>query len=117
QLLALPDFATLSRPHAAEHHPSYIHLARAHRLLMLQCLQQEPAAAAAQLHEYLAALRRRLGDSDELLGKMIWLHLIGDHIEVLWRVTALLPPAERMPLAALDSDERDLTRALAREFA
>lgn len=118
--LPMSGFRMLTQPTVEEVYPSYQHLVKGNRLVMLRAIRDarngEPKLAIDSLSDNLSALRSHLQQADSLIGKMVYATLISETIDVL-SVLSRAASETVPPIKPMAVSERSLHSALAREFA
>ena len=119
--MTMDGFQSLAKPSVHEPMPSFHYLLSGHRLVMLEALREadrgDPEAAVRLLESTLDRVRTQLVRADTIIGKMVYLALMSENLDVLSEILArhgydLAPEVPPMTRA-----ERDFTLAMAREFA
>lgn len=119
--MAMDGFQSLAKPSVHEPMPSFHYLLSGHRLVMLEALREadrgDPEAAVRLLESTLDRVRTQLVRADTIIGKMVYLALMSENLDVLSAILArhgydLAPEVPPMTRA-----ERDFSLAMAREFA
>ncbi|MBA4501796.1 hypothetical protein [Marinobacterium marinum] len=118
--ITLDDFAVLSLPQLSEPLPPYRHLQRSARLSLLDSIRLaktgEIETARSQLLNDINQTRRLLTQDSHLIGKMVATSLVSDQIDLLHALSQRFE-LPRTALAPLNSAEKSLENAMAREFA
>lgn len=119
--MAMDRFRTLSKPSLHEPLPSFHYLVSGHRLVMLNLLEKadegSPADAIHQLADNLARVRGHLADADTLIGKLVYLALMSESLDVLSSLLAEHGFELAPELRPMSTTERDFALPMAREFA
>ncbi len=116
----LEDFNVLTQPRLSEPFPPYAYLMKASRLSLLNSVQLartgDTTAAMQQFKRNVSLLRDMLVRNSHLVGKMVTVQLLSDHIDAINALITRygLPPESLTPLTTA---EKSLASAMARELA
>lgn len=119
--MAMDGFQSLSKPSLHEPLPHFHYLLSGHRLVMLQAIRDaaldDPAKAVQLLTSTLASVRAQLARADTIVGKMAYLALMSENLDVLSVILAQHGYEMAPTLPPMSRSERDFGLAMAREFA
>ncbi len=120
RLLAATDYRTQLPVHGATPFPNYTLMMRAHRLQQLAVVGDAalgPQQRLDMLASDLEALRRQLVVQDYLIGRVVYLKLVAEQLELMAAWLVEYPQLTKPVVAELSVNERDLTPALHYELA
>ena len=116
---AFTEFHTLSQPHIAEPLPSYQHLVTAVHLISLDNIslasQGKEEVAIQALYQLHQQLRSQLSLQDTLIGKLIFLNLVSENIDLMSVLSTRYQVKLPKPLTLLTKREHSFSLALSRE--
>lgn len=114
------DYATLTSPHLAEPFPPFQYLGKANRLWVLKSIataKSSPDAGLTMLADNIRQLRQQMALQDLLVGKLVFVMLISENLDVASIVMHRKENTMTFTLPHLTQQERDFSRVMAREFA
>lgn len=119
--MAMDGFQSLTKPSVHEPMLKFHYLLSGHRLVMLQAIRDaaldDPAKAVQLLTSTLARVRAQLARADTIVGKMAYLALMSENLDVLSAILAQHGYEMAPTLPPMTRSERDFSLAMAREFA
>jgi hypothetical protein len=114
------DYSTLTQPTISEPLPYFYPAIKANRLLLVKSIVQAKHANTDQamtiLNDNRRYLRQQLSLQDTLIGKMVFVQLIANNLDVSFLLSREYEAISFQPIAMLNTSEKDLEGVMAREF-
>ncbi len=117
--LSFTEYRTLSKPSVNEIYPQFGYLTRANRIYVLESIALHKSGDSNTsidlLQKQIARVRKALELQDSLLGKMIFVAIINELVDVAG-IIASESEVTAEPIVLLDAAERNFKMVAAREF-
>ncbi|MGF1692484.1 hypothetical protein [Photobacterium kagoshimensis] len=114
--MAYQEYKTVTQPSAYEPVPPYKYLVQANRLVLINAVLDGSIVGVDNVLTNISVVRRRLIDADTIIGKMIYLKILEENIDVLAFLKERLKISKPLNVVNLSKKERSLYSQISREF-
>ncbi|MGF1836791.1 hypothetical protein [Photobacterium sanguinicancri] len=116
RFMAYKEYKTLTQPSVYEPVPPYEFLVQANRLLLISAIIGGSIIDVDNILTNISSVRKRLIDADTIIGKMIYLKMLEENIDVLAFLQEHLKILSSLNVVNLSDEERSLYGQISREF-